>query len=143
MSFDLKISEGDLSINNTGSFTIVENSDKLEQDILKIISTKLGANPFHPWYGSPIESSMIGNVFDESFVSSVASSQLRTTLERLQQMQREQIKQAQIISPQEHIAAVQNVSVEQNKVDPRFYRIAVTVISKAFQRVQPSLDLRL
>lgn len=143
MSFDLKIREGDLSIDSKGSFSIVENSDKLEQDILKIISTKLGSNPYHPWYGSPLEQSMVGSVFEESFISSIASSQLRTTLERLQQLQQEQLKQAQIISPQEHIAAVQGVVVEQNKVDPRFYRLAVTVISKAFQRVQTSLDLKL
>ena len=143
MSFDLKIRDGDLVLDSKSDLDIVEDSEKLVQDILKIVSTQLGSNPFFPWYGSPITKALIGRSYDTKFVSNIASQQLRATLETLQKMQKEQLKLDQYITPQEQIAAIQNVSVERNITDARYYRIILTVLSKAFQRVPATLDVRL
>jgi hypothetical protein len=143
MSFDLKILDGDLALNSRSDLDIVEDSEKLVQDILKIISTQLGTNPFFPWYGSPITQSLIGRPFDTRFISNIAGQQLRTALETLQKMQKEQLKFDQYVTPLEQIAAIQNVSVERNISDARYFRIILTVLSKAFQRVSTSLDIRL
>jgi len=84
MSFDLLLVDGDLKIKE-GDFQIVENSDKLVQDVLKLVSTQLGANPFFPAYGSPMSQALIGTGYEEEFVQNVASQQLRSSIERLQQ----------------------------------------------------------
>lgn len=141
MSYDLKLIQGDLQI-ASGDLAIVEKSDKLVQDILKILSTQLGANPFFPWYGSPISRSLIGTALDYKFVSQIASSQLQSSLETLQGLQKEQLRiTPQLITPEEQIAAIQDVSVLRSNVDPRFYQVRVTVLNKAFRRVPAAVDI--
>lgn len=135
MSFDLKLFGGDLRISN-GDFEIVEDADKLVQDVLKLVSTQLGSNPFFPAYGSPLSQAMIGTVFEVEFAEDVATQQLRASLERLQDLQRDQIRQAQVVTPDEQIAAIENIRVTRARNDPRYYNVNLTVISKAYQRVQ-------
>jgi hypothetical protein len=137
MSFDLKLFSGDLVIKN-GDFDTVEDSDKLVQDVLKLVSTQLGSNPFFPGYGSPISQAMIGSTFDVSFSEDIATQQLRSSLERLQDLQNDQIKQNQTVTPEEQIAAIEDIKVSQARNDPRYYIVNLTVISKAFQRVPVS-----
>jgi hypothetical protein len=133
MSFDLKLFGGDLVIQN-GDLAIVEDSDKLTQDILKLVSTQLGSNPFFPAYGSPVSQVLIGTS-DVDFSQDVATQQLRASIERLKDLQQDQIKSNQIVTAEEQISAVQNVSIVQAKDDPRNYFVNLTVINKAFQSV--------
>ena len=133
MSFDLKLFGGDLVIQN-GDLAIVEDSDKLTQDILKLVSTQLGSNPFFPAYGSPVSQALIGTS-DIDFAQDVATQQLRASIERLKDLQQDQIKNNQIVTAEEQISAVQNVSVTQARDDPRYYFVNLTVINKAFQSV--------
>jgi len=136
MSFDLKLFGGDLVIKN-GDLSIVEDVDKLVQDILKLISTQLGSNPFFPAYGSPISQILIGTS-DISFAEDVATHQLRASIERLKDLQQDQIKNNQIVTAAEQISAIKDVSVSQAKDDPRYYYINLTVINKEFQSVPVS-----
>lgn len=144
MSFDLKLENGDLKIDSTGDIAIVENSEKLIQDILKIILTDLGSNRAFPWYGCPINKALIGTPFTKDFVSEIASQQLSNSLNTLQRMQLEQIRKNQLVTAQEQIASVERASIERNPVDPRFFSIYVTVLSKSFKRVNvPTIDISL
>jgi len=141
MSFDLRIVGRDLAIGSNGDVSTVENSDKLIQDILKMVSTPLGGNPFYPWYGCPISRTLIGYAYEDTFVQSIASQQLQTSLETLQRLQKEQLKKDQIVTPQEQISAIQNVYIERNAIDPRFYSISVTVLTKAFKQVPVTFSI--
>jgi hypothetical protein len=133
MSFDLKLFGGDLEISN-GDFAIVEDADKLTQDILKLVSTQLGSNPFFPAYGSPISQALIGTS-DLSFAQDVATQQLKASIERLKDLQQDQMRNNQIVTAQEQIAIIRDVSVNQAKDDPRYYYVNLTVINKAFVSV--------
>jgi hypothetical protein len=133
MSFDLKLFGGDLVIKN-GDFVIVENEDKLTQDILKLVSTQLGSNPFHPGYGSPISQILIGTA-ELDFSEEVATNQLRASIEKLKDLQQKQIKQNQIVTPQEQISIIKDVSINRASDDPRYYFVNFTVINKAFMSV--------
>jgi len=143
MSFDLKLEQGDIQISAESDLAIVENGEKLTQDVLKVVTTQLGANKRFPWYGCPLTQSMIGRAFDSVFISSVASNQLRFSITNLQRLQQEQITNDQVVTNQEQIAAVQNLSVNQNPIDPRFFNIDLTVLSKAFRRVNASFSVTL
>jgi phage baseplate assembly protein W len=140
MSFDLKLLGGDLVINN-GDLEIVEDSDKLVQDILKLVSTQLGSNPFFPSYGSPITQALIGTAYDREFLSNITTQQLQSSLEKLQKLQQDQLNYNQVVTPEEQIAAIENVYVEQSEDDPRFYNVGLSVISKAFLRVPISFSV--
>jgi hypothetical protein len=143
MSFDLKLESGDLKISNSNhDLVTVTDTEKLVQDILKIISTPIGGNPFFPWYGSPISSSLVGTAFDTVFIANMASVQLKNSVETLQNLQKTQLNYSQIVTPQEQIAAVQNVNINRNSNDPRFFSIVLTVLSKAFRQVPISLQIR-
>ena len=143
MSFDLKIVKGDLALDSSGDLATVENTPKLVQDILKIVSTQIGSNPFFPWYGSPVTKALVGKAYDKRFVSAVATTQLRATLETLQQLQLIQLKTDQMVTPQEQIAAIQNVLVQRDTIDPRNFLVTLTVLNKAFRSTQVSLKVTL
>jgi hypothetical protein len=130
MSFDFKIIDGDLRVGSDGDLTKVEDTEKLIQEILKIAHTPLGSNLFYPWYGSPISKSLIGNVLDMEFLSSVATSQLQTSLETLQRLQKQQALE-QRVTPFEQLTAIQNIGITRNQVDPRFFSVVISVITRA------------
>ena len=140
MSFDLKLFNGDLVFKN-GDLDTVEDTPKLVQDVLKLVSTELGSNPFWPGYGSPIGQTMIGSSYDQEFIQDVATSQLQQSLQQLQTTQFDQLKQNQIVTPDEQIAAFQNIQVSRAADDPRYYIVSLTVISKAFQRIPISFTV--
>lgn len=143
MSFDLRIVAGDLSISNNGDLEILENENKLKQDILKILITPSGGNPFHPWYGSPISKTLIGSSFDYNFISSIAANQVRSSIERVMELQLLQIQSGQHVSASEQIAAINHVAVERNPSDPRYFKVYVNIITKALTNVEASFDVTL
>jgi len=46
--------ENDFKVLSTGGFLLVRNEDKLNQGMLKILSTLKGSNPYHPEYGTDL-----------------------------------------------------------------------------------------
>ena len=141
MSFDFKIQVGDLSIGPDGDLARVENTDKLIQDILKIVITPMGSNQFYPWYGSRLSKSLIGNVFDHEFMSTVASNQLQNALENLQRLQQEQAR-IQRVTPFEQLAALRGVRIERNQVDPRFFLVVINAVTRALTEVNTGLTIK-
>jgi len=141
MSFDFRIINGDMKIGSNGDLDIVEDSEKLIQEILKIAHTPLGSNIFYPWYGSPISQSLIGNALDLEFVTTVASNQLQTSLENLQRLQQKQALE-QRVTPFEQLAAVKNVSITRNQIDPRFFSVVINVITKALSTVTTQFSVK-
>jgi hypothetical protein len=137
MSFDLKLVNGDLSIKN-GDVAIVQNGDKLVQDILKMVGTKRGSNPSFPYIGSEITSALIGTANSYKFISDIASEQLKSSLELLQKLQKDQLKQNQVVTPHEQLAMIKDLIVQQSSSEPRGYSISFTAISKAF--AQQNID---
>jgi len=134
MSFDLKISAGDLVI-NSGELVTTTNEDKLVQDILKICLTKAGSNLYQPWYGSAIGQSLVGSVLDDNISFTLASSQLQNALENLKKLQELQVISGQKVSPQEQIALISDISIIRNNVDPRLIEVLIKVFNKAFKLV--------
>jgi hypothetical protein len=140
MSFDFKIVNGNLSISNTGQVEIVEKEAKLVQDLLKIILSQKGFNKRHPWYGTNIINGGVGNSFDFQFTSSFLQSQVKSAIEILISLQKQQEK-SQYVSPEESIAAIKNVSVKERFNDPRYLDIYISVINKLFRNTETSVSI--
>lgn len=143
MSFDLKISQGDLSLGQDGDLEQIDESDKLVQDILKILMTPLGANVFFTWYGSPLSETAVGQVLDRTFVNSVVTQIIRSNLETLQKLQKQQSMSGQRVSANELLAAIQSVNINRNTVDPTYWSILVQVLTKGLKSRTASLDVTL
>lgn len=134
MSFDLKIRSGDLVL-SSGDLQTVVDTEKLTQDILKMCLTTAGTNPIHPWYGSFVSRTIIGNPNQTSMLVQVAKSQLNTALQNLISLQQIQIKSFQSVSADEQIAAIKDISVLQSQVDPREFSVVIKVLTKGLQPV--------
>jgi hypothetical protein len=134
MSFDLKISNGDLVISQ-GKLKTVVDSEKLIQDILKIALTTAGSNPIHPWYGSFISRTLVGNPNYSSMLVQIAKSQLTTALQNLKDLQDIQVKSYQRVSGDEQIATISDISIVQNQIDPRLFDVVIKALTKGLKPI--------
>jgi len=134
MSFDLKLRAGDLVLTNGALVTAID-SEKLIQDILKICLTTAGSNPIHPWYGSFISRTIVGNPNYSSILVQIGKSQLTTALQNLKDLQDLQIKSFQRVSADEQISAISDISINTDRVDPRLFNVVVSVLSKGLKPV--------
>jgi hypothetical protein len=140
MSFDLKIINGDLVIAN-GDLKKVVDSEKLIQDILKMALTTAGSNPIHPWYGSFISRTLVGNPNYNSILVQIGKSQLNTALQNLKDLQDIQIKSFQRVSADEQIAAISDISIIQNQVDPRLFDIVIRALTKGLKPITTAFQV--
>jgi len=140
MSFDLKIISGDLRINNGVVQTVVD-SEKLIQDLLKLATTDVGANPLYTWYGSFLSRTMIGSAMEDEITASIAEDQLKASLDNLKLLQQEQVKSLQRVSADEQIAKISSVIVNKNRFDPRVYDVTINVISKGIKPITTSFQV--
>ena len=134
MSFDLKIINGDLAI-KSGDLQTVVDSEKLIQDILKLCLTTAGTNPIHPWYGSFLSRTIVGNPMDTAMLVQIAKSQLNSALENLKNLQNLQNKTFQSMSADEQISAILDIWVERNRIDPRLFNIKINVLNRGLKPV--------
>ena len=129
MSFDLKLTGGDLVV-KSGQLQTVVDSEKLIQDILKMCLTTAGTNPIHPWYGSFISRTIVGNPMYSSILVQIAKSQLNTALDNLKNLQGIQVKSFQRVSADEQISAILDISIIRNQLDPRLFDVRIKALSK-------------
>jgi hypothetical protein len=140
MSFDLKITNGDLVIQNAALQTVVD-SEKLIQDILKICLTDAGSNPLHPSYGSFLSRSVVGNAAQTNVIVQIATSQLNTCLTNLQQLQQLQVKSFQRTSADEQLAAITGISILRSTFDPRLFNVKIRCLTKGFKPISTAFTV--
>lgn len=140
MSIDLKIINGDLVINGSDLQT-VQNSEKLIQDILKILLTDIGADPLQPAYGSFLSRSVIGTAINNAALVQIAKSQINTCLTNLQQLQQKQVQSMQKVSADEQLAAITGISVIRSVLDLRLFNVKVSGITKGFQPISTAFTI--
>lgn len=142
MSFDLKISKGDIVIERDGAVGVVFDNNKLRQDIVKILLTKLGENKFHPNYGSAVGALQIGAIQDQKFLELDLTNSAENAIKKLMSLQKQQMKR-QYLRPGEIIVAIRDISVTRDSVDPRQYLIFVSVQTQALTTLTESITIKL
>jgi len=137
MSFDLKITNKNFSLVN-GDFAKVTDTDKLVQDVLKIILTPINGNPLFAWYGSYLSFQVIGMPnSDPRKKQVVAQTQIQNALEKLKKLQDQQINTYQNVSSAEQIAAIKSINVALDSNDPRRYIVSIDIVAKDLKPQQP------
>jgi phage baseplate assembly protein W len=140
VSFDLKIIAGDLRIDG-GDLALVRGSDKLKQDLVKIVLTEVGSNPLQPWYGSLVSNNLIGSGLPMDIIINTAKSQLERSIETLKQLQTDQASKGQKLTPDEQISFIQGISVMQDSKNLQVLKINISVLTRAFGQVQTSFTV--
>lgn len=140
MSFDLKILKGDIATSSGGPQTVT-GTDKVRQDILKILLTELGSNKFHPAYGSKLGAIQIGYIADPELVDSDLRSSAEEAILKLMNLQGSQSK-VQFVSPEERILAINYIDVTRDKLDPRMYNIGISVTTQRLKTIEDTVAVR-
>ena len=133
MSFDLAIKNGDLFLGQDSDVSIVVNSNKLIQDILKGISTPIGSNQFFQNYGTVLGDLSISGISDQTFIETSISMQIENLIDLIKTLQNQQITNGQKVSPTELVDSIQNLKVNRNTVDPTYLSVILVVLTKAFK----------
>ena len=142
MSFDLKLSNGDLVLNSSGQPDVVTGNNKIRQDILKILLTEEGENIYHQGYGSSVGSLNIGGTLDQQFTEKSMQTSVSNSIKKLISLQRFQSR-TQFLSPSEVIVSIKDIQVYRDELDPRMWSIFVSVITQELEEVGQSVTIRL
>lgn len=140
MSFDLEIVNSDLKIKSNGTLSTVTDTPKLRQDVIKALTTTLGSNQFHPWYGCSIGSSMIGQNMPDNMIQADLESSVQQTLDKLKSLQQAQ-QGSQRVTLAEMIASIGDIQAGKNPLDPREILIQVTILSKRLSKIEETFTL--
>jgi hypothetical protein len=141
MSFDLKVINNDISFSSSGDVDIVQNTEKLIQDVLKIILTSQGSNQFYKWYGSTISQRVIGEVLGSYYTKVELTRSIQESLSNLIALQQQQ-SIYQSVSPQETLMAINYIDIEIDENDPRVYNIILSVLTKKMTALETTFQVR-
>lgn len=142
MSFDLKIKSGDISLESSGEISVVFGNQKIRQDVVKIILTKIGENRFHPQYGSNTGQLQIGTILDQALVEEDLRQSAQSAIRYLMQLQREQSRK-QLLSSSEIILDIKNLQIERDEADPRLYNIFISVLTQKLESIDEVITIRI
>ena len=140
MSFDLKIINNDLVINN-GSLQTVVDGEKLVQDMLKMCLTAVGANSVNPWYGSMLSRTIVGNPTHTAVLMQMAKSQLDTAFNNLKTIQEFQVKTYQRVSADEQLSSILDISIMRDTKDPRLFNVKIKALSKGSKAISANFKI--
>ncbi len=141
MSFDIRVINGDIEIGADGDALQVVDSDKLAQDVIKLLNTPIGSSPLNLGYGSTLTIAQIGDSIDPSLVADQTTIAITSGLEQLI-AQQEQQRSFQIVTDAETIIDFETPIVRQDPVDPRQFNIVVNAISRDLTPISIALVVK-
>lgn len=110
MSYDLQLNDGDLVIDSGGDILVVENYDKLYQDLYRLALTSRGDNIFDPEEGCGIYD-LLGHVIPRDLAEGVLGKEIYYGIQHMIAQQENQAL-IQVVSPYEKIALLDGVVIE-------------------------------
>lgn len=137
MSFDLKLTRGDVELSG-GSLSLVQNQSKLIQDALKMLFTTTGENGTHPWYGTPLLARAVGQSANSAIIQTEIADAINYGLNNLKILQQLQEQDSQFITPQELISEVRSVDAKLSEEDRRKLIISVEIVARSNDLIQES-----
>lgn len=142
MSFDLRLSNGDIVLGADQDFSTVVDHEKLIQDIIKIITTSQGSNKFQPAIGSLINKRLVGQTLNAQNTVTVLQGSIQEALVLLQKLQKQQA-QKQALSPAETLIQLNSIDVTRDSVDPRQLNVVVKIMAGDGNLLTETLTMRL
>lgn len=127
MSYDLKLTNGDISFGPDGNPVQVAGQAKLAQDIGKILLTKAGLDIGSPLYGSTLQQSL-GQPFDFSILQTAIAKSVSEALNYLQSLELMQSTK-QTLTYDEVIGSIDAVAVSSPSQGRINVQIAVTTVN--------------
>jgi hypothetical protein len=109
-----------------GGIPVVEDEEKLAQDIVRYIETVLGSDPYRDWLGSRLRGLIGKKITSVPYVREIINNEVRGTLVKLINMQRQQA-QYQSVTLNEALESLLLVDTQLDTEDPTLWRVKVRV----------------
>lgn len=116
--------ENDYRFDASGQVLQIANEDLLYQAALKIVLTDKGSNPYYPWYGTSLRQRIGSKALPG--VASLINEDVRKSLVKLQDLQKEQSKYQQV-SFKERLFSIVSVKTQPHAQDPTTFLVDVTL----------------
>lgn len=124
MAFDVKLVNGDVSFDASGRLELIRESDKVIQEVLKVVGTSISSDLFNADYGLSVTTSSIGRPLSDASVFGIVQIELRKQLDQLMKEQR-YLATVQTLAPSERIKQIDNITVERDSSEPRQLNISI------------------
>lgn len=141
MSFDIRVINGDIDFGANGDVVQVTDSDKLAQDVVKLLNTPIGTSPLNLGYGSALTVANIGESIDPALAIDQTIISITAGLEQLIALQDQQ-RSFQIVTDAESIIDFETPLVQQDPADPRQFNIVVNAISRDLTPISIALVVK-
>ena len=128
--------ENDFRFTEVGDPLFIENENLLYQAALKAILTDRASNPYHPSYGTSINSRIGLKAIGAT--ATILNEDVRTALSNMQNQQAAQAKY-QRVTARERLFSVSSVNVFPDPNDPTVYRVNVVVTNASNEPIQLSV----
>jgi len=142
MSFDIRLVNGDIQLGGNGDVDRVVDSEKLAQDVIKLLNTTIGSDPLNPNYGSTLTSSDIGQaIASPTNMAAQAQAVIAQGLDQLIAIQGLQ-RSIQTVTDAETIMDFDAPVVEIDPIEPRQFNIIVNAISRDLTPIAIAFTVR-
>jgi hypothetical protein len=119
----------DYTIDQLGQYKTIKDSDKLIQDLKKIIITVLGSDPVATWYGTDF-AAMIGTKIFPEITKTKILNEIVTVLSKLKSAQIQQ-EEYQTVTNLEFLNTIKSTSITQSTSDPSYFTVNVNITTQA------------
>jgi len=126
MSYDLKLENGDFVIDTQGDVIVLENYDKLEQDLLRLVYTSPGDNPFDEAEGIGAYD-LLGAVIPRDINETLLGKQVYFGIQHMIGQQADQALM-QYVSPEERIATIDGIILHKAELKVLNFEILLTTV---------------
>lgn len=132
----------DFAIDELGRAVIIEGDEKLTQDVVKGTLTIQGTNPYHPWYGTILNTLIGTKISDFERLKLLISQDIQELFSNIKDLQIQQ-SEVQDVSDKERIE--QLISIQSTRPDPAnpsFVSVSITYRNRAgnIREIQRVLD---
>lgn len=121
----------DFSIDELGRVVLIEGDAKLTQDVVKGTLTIKGSNPYHPWYGTILDTLIGTKIADFEKLKLLISQDVQELFSNIKDLQIQQ-SEVQDISDNERIEQLISIqSARPDSANPSFVTVSITYRNRA------------
>lgn len=136
--------ENDWVYGKDGNVIEVRQEALLIQELMKIMYTVRGSNPFQPWYGTTLVEQIGNKLSTRGIVQNAITSDINVTFTRWQSIKRQQeLNVGQFVSDEEYPFRLDSVLLEQSQKDPTVIFVNMTVQNRSNKPIQLSRGIKL
>jgi len=125
----------DIDIVSTGDLATLEGKDKLRQQVMKVILTRLTSNPFHSEYGSSLNS-IIDKKLD-NFTRLIIHQSISEAIKYLQDVQTNLLD----LPASETILRLSSLSIVDSVESPNKVSITISILSGDYEEIPIGFNL--